>query len=166
MEALIQSLCLSIGVLGMSDPQEKRACQYIPTIVKESNRHNIDPTIFIALIYAESCFNPWEVSYANACGLTQVIPKWTGGKASGRKKYTCKQLKNPYASIKVGSRILAWWIKYAKGNVRNALCGYNAGFKKCFNKDSRLNKSSYSNKVIRVARKIRREIKKIKKNAL
>ena len=91
MEVLIQSLCLSIGVLGMSNSQEKRACRYMPTIVKESNRHNIDPAIFVALIYTESCFNPWEVSHANACGLTQVIPKWTGGKASGRKKYTCKQ---------------------------------------------------------------------------
>ena len=164
MEVLIQSLCLSIGVLGMSDSQEKRACQYMPTIVKESNRHNIDPIIFVALIFTESCFNPWEVSRANACGLTQVIPKWTGGKASGRKKYTCKQLKNPYTSIKVGSRILAWWIKYAKGNVRNALCGYNAGFKRCFNKDPKLNIKIYSNKVTRVARKLRREMKKIKKN--
>ncbi len=162
MEALIQSICLSISILGMSDSQEKRACKYMPAIVKESTRHNIDPVIFVSLIYTESSFNYWAVSNKGACGLTQVMPKYTG-KYSPVKKYSCEQLKNPYTSIRAGTKIFKWWIKYAErknGNIRNALCGYNAGFRHCFNKDPKLNIKKYSNKVLRIARKLRREMKK------
>lgn len=129
MADLIVSLCLSVSIFGMSDYRNKKACQYMPDIVSAAEKNNIDPNILVSLIFVESSFLKKVVSHAGACGLTQVIPKYTGGLWSGNKKYTCDQLKNPKTSIRVGAKILSWWIKYHKGDIERALCGYNAGFR-------------------------------------
>ena len=115
----------------ITNESKKRACSLLPNIMSHSYLNDVDPTLLTALIIVESRFKPKAVSKSNACGLTQVIPKWTGGKATKRKKYTCNQLKNPEVSIEAGASILSWWIKYRKGNVRKGLCGYNAGFRGC-----------------------------------
>jgi soluble lytic murein transglycosylase-like protein len=123
------------------------ACTVTQHIEKESKANSLEPTLLTALIIVESRFKPWAVSRSNACGLTQVIPKWTGGKASGRVKYTCKQLKNPRTSITAGAKILNWWIKY-KGSVRKGLCGYNAGFRGC------KSAKNYANAVFKVKKSL------------
>ena len=83
-----------------------------------------------ALIFVESSFYPNVVSSANACGLTQVVPRWTGGPETKNIKYTCQQLKDPETSIKVGAQILSYSIRvYGKGNQDKGLCVYNAGIK-------------------------------------
>tara|TARA_B100000683_G_C12389098_1_gene514713 strand:- start:120 stop:563 length:444 start_codon:yes stop_codon:yes gene_type:complete len=119
------------GYYDISEKSKERACLLFPKIIKEASANNIDPTLLTALIIVESRFKPKAVSRSNACGLTQVIPKWTGGKATKRKKYTCDQLKVPETSIEAGASILSWWISHRKGNVRRGLCGYNAGFRGC-----------------------------------
>jgi soluble lytic murein transglycosylase-like protein len=92
------------------------------------------------------------VSSAGACGLTQVIPKWTGGPETKGIKYTCQQLKDPEISIKVGAQILSYNIRvYGKGNKDKGLCFYNAGTR-CI-KDKRFYKRlGYVKKVKRVYR--------------
>ena len=116
---------------ALSSASRKRACNWEPTLQREAARRDLDPDLFGALIIVESRWRPWVVSHANACGLTQVIPKWTGGAASGRRKWTCEELKRPRTALAVGARILAWWIAHRKGDVREGLCGYNAGFRTC-----------------------------------
>ena len=148
----------------MSDSKNKRACSYLPQILESSLENKIEPSILISLIFVESSFNRKAVSYAGACGLTQVMPKYTGGPAL-RKKLTCKQLKNPRISIRSGAKILAWWIKYHNGNLEKALCGYNAGFRCSYKKNKkgkivkRPNKhgSRYAKKVLRNAKLIENE---------
>lgn len=115
----------------LTNDAKARACEYAGSIQTASAANNISPSLLMALIIVESRFNPNAVSKSNACGLTQVIPKWTGGKATKRKKYTCKQLKKPEISISAGATILSWWINHRKGNIRKGLCGYNAGFRGC-----------------------------------
>jgi len=115
----------------ITEESKQRACALMPHIISHSYLNDVDPKLLTALIIVESRFKPAAVSKSNACGLTQVIPKWTGGRATKRKKYTCSQLKNPEVSIEAGSSILSWWIRHRKGNVRKGLCGYNAGFRGC-----------------------------------
>ena len=108
-----------------------RACRWEKHVQKFSNDRNIDPDLINALIVVESRWKPWVVSPANACGLTQVIPRYTGKAATRKKRWSCKDLLKPFNSLRAGTDILSWWIKYRKGNIKEALCGYNAGFRTC-----------------------------------
>ena len=99
------SLCLAAQIaFPMSSTQHRNLCKWEADIVRESSKNNIEPELLAALIYVESAYWPSSVSYANACGLTQVVPKWTGGKETRGIKYTCEQLKNPRTAIKVGAQ--------------------------------------------------------------
>jgi len=158
----ILALCLSISVLGMTEAKNKRVCGYLPEIVKSSKKRKIEPELLISLIFVESSFDRRAVSYAGACGLTQVMPKYTGGPAL-RKKLTCKQLKNPRISIRSGAKILSWWIKHHKGNISQALCGYNAGFRCSYRKNKKGKIVKRPNKYgMRYAKKVLKFSKKIK----
>jgi soluble lytic murein transglycosylase-like protein len=124
-------LTADLGRFEIGKKARRRACRWEPTVRRAAKRFDLDPDLLGALIVVESRWRPWAVSHAHACGLTQVIPKWTGGTASGRRKWTCEQLKRPHTAIGVGARILRWWITHRKGDVREGLCGYNAGFRTC-----------------------------------
>ena len=131
------SLCVIMpATLKMSSYQSQNVCKYEDTIVREANRNNIEPELLASIIYVESSFRPRVVSSADACGLTQVIPKWTGGRETDGKKYNCEELKDPETSIRVGAKILGYIIKhYTGGNEDKALCMYNAGTVCLRNKD-------------------------------
>ena len=103
-------------------------------VIKVSEKYNFDPMLIFALIYVESGWNKTAVSSAGACGLTQVLPKYTGNgrggaNSAGVKRLTCEQLKSPKISISTGIKTLSWWRKYHNGNISRALCSYNAGFR-------------------------------------
>ena len=140
----------------LKESRELLACSSMRVVVEEAKKNDIDPEILMALIYVESGWKRTAVSHAGACGLTQVIPKYTGT-YSPVKKYTCKQLKDPHTSIKVGARILRFWIDHHKGNVKRGLCGYNAGFR-C--RGSRPNKHGmrYAKKILNLEKKIEKFI--------
>ena len=96
MVAMMLTLCIVMpATLQMNKTQARNVCKYENIIVAEAEKNNIEPELLASVIYVESGFYPHVVSGANACGLTQVIPKWTGGRETGGKKYTCKQLKTP-----------------------------------------------------------------------
>ena len=130
--SVVTALCLAVSALGISKPQQKRACKYMPYIVQQSTEHNIDPSIVVSMIFVESSFNPWVVSPATACGLMQIIPKYTSYRNGGKKKrYTCNELKDPKRSIRVGLKILRHLLKRSSGDMARALCSYNAGYAGC-----------------------------------
>ena len=135
----------------------------MPTVVKEAKENNLDPFLLMGLIAVESSWSPQVVSSANACGLTQVLPRFTGGPTTNGRKYTCSELKNPAVSIKVGAQTLSWWInKYGKGDVPIGLCGYFSGFrcKPKINPAGRI----YYKKVLDQKQKLLRIYSKIKNN--
>jgi soluble lytic murein transglycosylase-like protein len=129
MNSILLTLCVIVpSVLPMSKQQAKNVCKYEKLITTEAKRNNLQPALLASLIYVESAFKPRVVSKSNACGLTQVIPKYTGGPETGYKEYSCEQLKSPRTSIIVGAKILGYMKRvYAKGNEDNALCMYAAG---------------------------------------
>ena len=128
MESIL-TLCLAAGLALQLNPiQQRNVCRYEEDIIQNANKYNLEPELIAGLMFVESAYYPNAVSHADACGLMQVIPKWTGGPSTGGKKYTCEQLKNPRTSIRVGTKILNWTINsFAKGNLDQGLCFYNAG---------------------------------------
>ena len=125
----ILALCLAAGLaLQLNPVQQRNICMYEGDIIINANKYNLEPELVASLMYVESSYYPHVVSHADACGLMQVVPKWTGGPSTGGKKYTCEQLKNPRTAIRVGTQILNWTInRFAKGNLDQGLCFYNAG---------------------------------------
>lgn len=55
-----------------------RSYQYASIIRKASKRYDIPEDLIYAIIKTESSFNPYAVSWANAYGLMQVVPKTAG----------------------------------------------------------------------------------------
>jgi soluble lytic murein transglycosylase-like protein len=135
MIGVAELFCYAALSLGM--PNADFACDHMETVIKASEKYDIRPELLIAMIRVESRWSPRAVSKAGACGLTQVLPKYTK-----RPKLSCEQLKNPTTSIMTGAKKLNFWIhKYGKGNERVGLCGYLAGFR-CKGKNK--NKKGYN----------------------
>lgn len=147
--AFLFSLCLLFPqhYPEMSNHQRDVVCKYEHLIRVEAKKNNIEPELLASLIFVESAFLPDAQSSVGACGLTQVVPKWTGGKETKGVSYTCQQLKKPETSIRVGAEILSYNIRvYAKGNVDKGLCVYNAGTK-CITRKGFYKRLQYVKKV-------------------
>jgi soluble lytic murein transglycosylase-like protein len=166
---IAEILCAGIITLGIGGSAErgKFACTHIPQIIELSDRFGFQPELMISLIHHESRWHPSAVSHANACGLTQVLPKYTGGapypRGAGNPTLTCKQLKDPKTSIDAGSRALRYWImRYGKGSETIGLCGYNAGFRCRGIPLSRAGRSgmSYARRVLRMSMSLRTFVNK------
>jgi len=151
-----KALCAAVLTLGSSfTGNPKNACKWAPLVIKEADKHNIDPYIVMALIQVESNWNPNVVSSCNACGLTQVLDKYS--------KYTCKQLKNPRVSIKEGLNKLNYWLnRYGKGDLKVGLCGYNAGHR-CKGKKASTKGLKYARRVAIMADLIREKTRRNQK---
>ena len=167
---LAELLCAAVVAIGM--PGADRACEHMELVVEVSEQRDIKPEILVALIHVESRWKPAAKSSANACGLTQVIPKWTGGRATSGIKYTCEQLFVPTRSIRVGAEIFSWWLHHygrcRTGRCRTrhyttGLCGYNAGFR-CKGENANRTGMSYSRAVQRMARRIERAAQEIRRS--
>jgi soluble lytic murein transglycosylase len=151
--SLAEMICIAIISINM--PNAEFACKHMEAVVEYSEKYNIDPVILTALIYAESRWNPKVESKAGACGLTQIIPKWS-------RKFgyvSCRQLKNnPDLSIRKGAQILSYWInKHNRGNVKLGLCGYNAGYR-CHKILDKRGHTRYTRRVIKMHRTIEMEM--------
>ena len=83
-KVLCAAIMVSSGVFGFGG--KDRACRHSRQVVAASAKHNLDPYLLTALIQVESNWKSHVVSPAGACGLTQVVHKYS--------KYNCKQLKN------------------------------------------------------------------------
>ena len=74
---LVELLCAAYVSLLL--PNADIACENMETIVEASEQHAVDPAVMVSLIYVESRWKPTAVSSAGACGLTQVLPKYSAG---------------------------------------------------------------------------------------
>ena len=105
-------------------------CDNAHIIEEMSKTYDLDPSLIIAVGRIESAWTPKARSPSNACGVMQVLPKYSKKFSNKGRNLTCDELKDPETGIRVGTKILSYWLhKYAKGNETIALCGYNAGFR-------------------------------------
>jgi len=142
-------ICAAVLLIGM--PRAEFACEHMQDVVDSSVEYNIDPILLTALIHVESRWNPKVKSKAGACGLTQIIPKF-----SRKFGYVgCSQLqKNPELAIRKGAQILSYWYYgYARKNIIMALCAYNAGY--ICTKYKNKKRIKYPDKVLKYRKKIK-----------
>ncbi|HJT22150.1 MAG TPA: lytic transglycosylase domain-containing protein [Nitrospira sp.] len=88
-----------------------------------AREHRLQPALLLAVIRAESSFNPVVVSRAGAVGLMQLVPE-TAIRHGVQNLYDTKE------NIVGGARHLRYLLDRFKGNLRLALAAYNAGERK------------------------------------
>lgn len=68
-------------VLVAATPEQMllRARQYRDMVDRYARRYNLSPRLVLAIMHAESGFNPNAVSPAQALGLMQIVPETAGG---------------------------------------------------------------------------------------
>jgi len=152
MSAMMTTVCLTAYALGMANAEE--VCRHADTVVSLSEEYDIEPELIVSLVHHESRWSPRAKSRAGACGLTQVIPRWTKNP-----RVSCNQLRNnPKLSLRIGVKILNTLLRskrYANGNVKVALCMYNAGPRRCRSGAAKWRGTRYSRRVLRTAKKFR-----------
>lgn len=89
---------------------EVRARQYLPLVRRMAKRYGIEPSLILGIMEVESSFNPYAVSYANAIGLMQVVPRTAGRDIFVRKgmsgQPSREYLYNPSNNIDAGTLYL------------------------------------------------------------
>ncbi|MBK7793957.1 MAG: transglycosylase SLT domain-containing protein [Betaproteobacteria bacterium] len=98
-------------------PEQLRAVEIVHKLAPE---YQINPHLALAIIRAESNFNPAAVSNRNAQGLMQLIPE-TAARFNVTKPF------DPVQNIKGGLAYLRWLLAYFRGDVTLVVAAYNAG---------------------------------------
>lgn len=84
--------------------------------------YQLSPALVLALMAAESNFDPLAQSPKNAQGLMQLLPETAA-------RFRVNKLSDPAQNIRAGMAYLRWLLAYFEGDVMLALAGYNAGEK-------------------------------------
>ena len=87
---------------------------------KLAPEYGVSPRLVMAVIRAESNFEPEAVSPKNAQGLMQLIPE-TSVRFNVRKPF------DPEQNLRGGMAYLRWLLAYFEGNVALVAAAYNAG---------------------------------------
>jgi len=91
----------------------------LPVVEQAAEEHRIDPALLLAVIHAESGFNPQALSPKGAVGLMQLMPTTAS-------RYGTGDLRDPRRNIQAGAAHLRYLLgRY--GDVSLALAAYNAG---------------------------------------
>src|SRR3977135_1604972 len=90
---------------------------------RAAQQHRVQPALLLAVMRAESSFNPTAISKAGAVGLMQLIPE-TAIRHGVRNLYDANE------NITGGAKHLRYLLDLFHGNVRLAVAAYNAGERK------------------------------------
>jgi soluble lytic murein transglycosylase-like protein len=85
-------------------------------------KYRLDPNLVLAVVEAESGFNPKALSPKNAQGLMQLIP-------ATAERFGVRDVWDPEQNLHGGMAYLRWLLDRFDGDVKLALAGYNAGEK-------------------------------------
>jgi len=88
-----------------------------------AKQYQLSPALLLAVMKAESGFNPTVISKAGAVGLMQLIPETAI-------RHGVQNLYDTRDNIAGGARHLRYLLDRFHGNVRLALAAYNAGERK------------------------------------
>jgi len=87
---------------------------------KLAPEYGVSPRLAMAVIRAESNFQPSAISPKNAQGLMQLIPETSV-------RFNVKKPFDPEQNIRGGLSYLRWLLAYFEGNVALVAAAYNAG---------------------------------------
>ncbi|MFG6415911.1 lytic transglycosylase domain-containing protein [Roseateles sp. DC23W] len=82
--------------------------------------YQLSPALVLALMAAESNFDPGAESPKKAMGLMQLMPDTAT-------RFRVTRITDPAQNIRGGMAYLRWLLAYFEGDVMLALAGYNAG---------------------------------------
>ena len=99
-----------------SDAQKK----VVGLVQQLAPEYGVSPRLALAVIRAESNFNPAAVSNKNAQGLMQLIPDTSA-------RFNVKQPFDPEQNLRGGLAYLRWLLAYFEGDVSLVAAAYNAG---------------------------------------
>lgn len=99
-------------------PIERR--RLVELVLQEARAFRLDPRLVLAVIRAESNFDPAARSPRNAQGLMQLIPETA-------QRFNVQDAFDPAENIRGGMAYLRWLLAYYRGDVPLALAAYNAG---------------------------------------
>lgn len=94
-----------------------------------SKRYNLEKTLIQSVIKVESGYDKNAKSTQGALGLMQILPS-TAYEIANKldiDNFNEEMLTIPEINIQFGCFYLRYLINYYDGNVRNAICAYNAG---------------------------------------
>lgn len=102
---------------------------YWGTIESESAKNSLDPYMVASLIRQESEFNPAVISYANAWGLMQLLPRVGAelARKDGIRHFDHNDLLNPSVNIRLGTQYLRQTLDKFDNKPEFAFAAYNAG---------------------------------------
>ena len=92
----------------------------VDLVIKLAPQFQLEPHLVLAIMAAESNFDPAAVSPKNAQGLMQLIPD-TAARFNVRNPF------DPAQSIRGGMAYLRWLMAYFEGDVTLVAAAYNAG---------------------------------------
>lgn len=99
-------------------PADKRK---VAELVRDlAKRSGVNPRLALAIVAAESNFDPLAVSPKDARGLMQLIPDTA-------RRFNVKDPHDPRDNIMGGLAYLRWLLSYYQGRVELATAAYNAG---------------------------------------
>jgi len=98
-------------------PAQKKAVELVNKLAPE---YGVNPRLALAVIRAESNFDPLARSEKNAQGLMQLIPE-TAARFNVTKPF------DPVQNVRGGLAYLRWLLAYFQGNVTLVAAAYNAG---------------------------------------
>jgi tape measure domain-containing protein len=108
------------SAMKLSSAVEQRMQQYLPIVEKYAKQFNVDRELILAVIKAESKFDPNAVSSAGAQGLMQLMPDTARGLGVTNSF-------DPDQNIMGGTKYLRQLLDQYNGEVEKTLMGYNAG---------------------------------------
>jgi soluble lytic murein transglycosylase-like protein len=89
-------------------------------VIHAAQQHHVQPALLLAVMKAESSFNPIVISKAGAVGLMQLVPE-TAIRHGVRNLYDANE------NITGGAKHLRYLLDRFHGNIPLALAAYNAG---------------------------------------
>ncbi len=102
--------------------------KYKDIVFAESQQYDIEPSLILSIIKAESKFNPKAKSSANAIGLMQIKLETANYILflDGESQITETDLYIPQTNIKLGTKYFLYLLNKFE-NVDVSICAYNAG---------------------------------------
>lgn len=140
----------------------KRASQYQPMALKESDKWSIDPALVMAIMHSESAFRPDAKSHVPAFGLMQIVPSSAGRDVNKQARnidapMKVEDLYNPPVNVETGTVYLhilnSKYLKSIKNDKSRLYCmiaAYNTGagnVARAFNQDRSTNIRAASKKI-------------------
>jgi soluble lytic murein transglycosylase-like protein len=89
-------------------------------VSRAAQQHHVQPALLLAVMKAESSFNPTAISKAGAVGLMQLIPETAI-------RHGVRNLYDTNDNITGGAKHLRYLLDRFHGKIRLALAAYNAG---------------------------------------